>query len=175
MEPTEPRQQKLNDCTRSEFSVGDFAFRPLEARDIPALAEIERLSFTTPWSEDAFHYELEQNQFAQYTVATCGDCVVGHCGMWVIIDEAHITNIAIHPAFRGQKLGEKLMCYVMVLAKAKGADKMTLEVRPSNTVALKLYQKLGFQHEGTRPNYYADDREDAWIMWVTLDDKHFGD
>lgn len=145
-----------------------FQFRSLVEADIPAIVEIEKLSFTTPWTEDAFLYELNQNKYAHYTVMTCGERVAGYCGMWLIIDEAHITNIAVHPEFRGKGLGKRLMIYVMAHAVLKGAHKMTLEVRPTNKVALNLYRQLGFVCQGVRPRYYTDNFEDAWIMWVKL-------
>lgn len=164
-EPHE-RQEEVNGVTAF--------FRPFTAADIPALVEIERLSFTTPWTAAAFHNELQDNALAHYTVAERGSRVIAYCGMWLIVDEAHVTNIAVHPQYRGKRIGEVLLTYVMTLARLKGADKMTLEVRPSNKAALNLYKKLGFVHEGTRSGYYQDDHEDAWIMWVSLHDNHFG-
>lgn len=150
-------------------------FRPLIEDDIPSLVEIEKLSFTTPWSEQAFHQELRHNQFARYTTAVWADRVIAYCGVWLIVDEAHLTNIAVHPEFRGEKVGERLLTHVMAIAKVNGANKMTLEVRPSNKTALNLYKKLGFVHKGTRAKYYPDDHEDAWIMWVNLDDNDLRD
>lgn len=143
-------------------------FRPLCVEDIPALVEIEKRSFTTPWTKEAFLQELRDNAFAHYTVVEMGERVVAYCGIWLIGDEAHVTNIAVHPGFRGMRIGEALLVYVMGLSKFKGAKRMTLEVRPSNKVALNLYRKYGFVHEGTRHAYYQDNKEDAWIMWVTL-------
>lgn len=148
--------------------------RPFCVTDIPALVEIEQLSFTTPWTEEAFHNELSNNDLAHYTVVEVGNRVIAYCGMWLIVDEAHITNIAVHPQFRGKQIGEMLLTYVMAFAHLNGANKMTLEVRPSNETALNLYEKLGFEHKGTRPRYYQDDHEDAWIMWVSLHDNHIG-
>lgn len=145
-------------------------FRSLKVEDIPALVEIERLSFKTPWSDEAFYHELKHNAFAHYIVAVQRERVIAYCGMWLIVDEAHITNIAVHPQFRGAKVGEQLLASVMAYAQLNGADKMTLEVRPSNEAALNLYKKFGFVHTGTRPEYYPDNLEDAWIMWVKLDD-----
>lgn len=144
-------------------------FRPLMAEDIPSLVEIERLSFQTPWSQEAFHHELKHNAFAHYIVAVEGEQVIAYCGMWLIVDEAHVTNIAVHPQFRGAKVGERLLSFAMGFAHLNGAKKMTLEVRPSNKAALNLYKKFGFVHTGTRPKYYPDNLEDAWIMWVKLD------
>ena len=88
--------------------------------------------------------------------------------MWLIIDEAHITNIAVHPEKRGIGLGELLMVHLMTMAKFYGAADMTLEVRVSNDIAKNLYHKLNFKEKGFRKNYYADTNEDALIMWVKL-------
>lgn len=144
-------------------------FRPMKITDLTQIMEIERHSFPTPWTRQAFYSELTSNQLAIYTVLVCDQLVVGYCGMWMVYDEAHITNFALLPDYRGQGLGEKLFLYVMNLALAKGARRMTLEVRVSNEPAQRLYQKLGFTIEGVRPQYYTD-QEDALIMWVTLNE-----
>jgi ribosomal-protein-alanine N-acetyltransferase len=93
------------------------------------------------------------------------DTVVGYAGVWVLVDEAHVTNIAVLPKWRRQGIGEGLLTKLMTVAKAHGADKMTLEVRKSNWGARRLYEKLGFVALGCRRNYYAETREDAIIMW----------
>lgn len=138
--------------------------------DIPDLVEMERLAFSIPWTAEAFRHELDFNDNACYIGLVYDERLIGYCGMWIILDEAHITNVAIRPEFRGMGFGFHLMTYVMAVAHVHGADHMTLEVRPSNRSALRLYRKLGFAHVGTRPRYYPDDLEDAWIMWVKLND-----
>lgn len=143
-------------------------YRFMEAKDIDDIVRIEQESFPTPWSREAFENELIKNRFAVYTVLEDEEGVFGYCGMWVIIDEAHITNIALLPKYRGKKLGEALLRKVMEIAKEKGAKTMTLEVRVSNDIAQSLYRKLGFQNGGIRKNYYTDNQEDALIMWVNL-------
>ncbi|MFM1655683.1 ribosomal protein S18-alanine N-acetyltransferase [Brevibacillus sp. B_LB10_24] len=150
----------------NEHDVVEFRFMTLE--DVEAVAELERLSFPTPWPLEAFVNELTINQNAKYVVAVRGGRVIGYCGMWLILDEAHITNVAIHPDSRGQKIGEQLMRQMMDLAKMLGGAQMTLEVRPSNQVARNLYAKLGFKEHGRRKRYYSDNNEDALIMWVKL-------
>ncbi|SHK67644.1 [SSU ribosomal protein S18P]-alanine acetyltransferase [Desulforamulus aeronauticus DSM 10349] len=135
---------------------------------IPGVLEIEQVSFPTPWSSQAFTYEITQNNFAHYVVALEDEKVIGYVGMWMVLDEAHITNVAVHPSYRGKKLGLALMVEVMRLAVLRGASRMTLEVRPSNTVARELYKKLGFKEKGLRKRYYTDTNEDAIIMWVDL-------
>ncbi|MBM4765374.1 ribosomal protein S18-alanine N-acetyltransferase [Bacillus sp. B15-48] len=144
------------------------AFRHMELADIERILEIETQSFTTPWSKEAFNNELTNNKFAFYTVIEVDNQVVGYCGSWVIIDEVHITNIAILPDYRGMKLGEALLCKVMDSVREIGAKTMTLEVRVSNTIAQSLYKKLGFQEGAIRKNYYTDNIEDALVMWVNL-------
>jgi ribosomal-protein-alanine N-acetyltransferase len=150
---------------------GKVGFRPMELTDLPQIEQVENRSFSSPWPRQAFYNELVFNQFAHYTVVTVDDQVVGYCGFWLILDEAHITNIAIHPDYRGQGLGEATLVYVMDLARKLGAEKMTLEVRVSNVIAQSLYEKLGFVRSGLRKEYYTDNKEDAVIMWVTLNEQ----
>lgn len=140
-------------------------FADMELRHVGAVMEIERRSFPTPWSERAFISELAQNAYAHYIVALRGQRLVGYAGMWLILDEAHVTNIAVHPGERGQGLGDAILTELRRRAERHGCTRMTLEVRPSNTAARALYQKHGFQARGLRPGYYADTHEDAMIMW----------
>ncbi|WP_204519353.1 ribosomal protein S18-alanine N-acetyltransferase [Brevibacillus fulvus] len=148
--------------------LADVEFRFMTLDDVDAVSELEQLSFTTPWPRDAFVNELTINQHARYVVAVSQGKVIAYGGMWVIFDEVHVTNVAVHPAFRGQKIGEQLMRQMMATAVLFGGERMTLEVRPSNTVARNLYQKLGFVENGRRKKYYSDNDEDALIMWVNL-------
>jgi ribosomal-protein-alanine N-acetyltransferase len=134
--------------------------------DIDAVLAVEKLSFITPWSRDAFVAEAGDNDLAVYLVLEADGQVIGYAGMWVILDEAHVTNVAVLPAFRGRGCGERLMGALVEKARGRGARRMTLEVRPSNTAALGLYGKLGFMPCGLRPGYYSDTREDAVIMWL---------
>jgi ribosomal-protein-alanine N-acetyltransferase len=143
-------------------------FRFMREEDIDQVLEIEHRSFTTPWSREAFYNELNMNKFAVYIVLEVDKKVVGYCGVWVVIDEAHITNIAILPEYRGRKFGEALMQNLFDVAKTMGAKSMTLEVRVTNYVAQALYRKFGFQKGGLRKNYYTDNQEDALVMWVRL-------
>ncbi|HHV58014.1 MAG TPA: ribosomal protein S18-alanine N-acetyltransferase [Firmicutes bacterium] len=133
--------------------------------DIPGVLEVEVESFTTPWKRDAFFFELLHNKVAHYLVAKAGDRVVGYGGMWILVDEAHVTNIAVHPDWRRRGVGETLLKRLLAEAKEHGADRMTLEVRKSNWSARRLYEKLGFVVLGCRRNYYSETHEDALIMW----------
>lgn len=145
--------------------------RKMQLGDIDQVVEIEKQSFPTPWSTFAFTCEILDNNFANYLVLTPENdrsCIIGYGGMWIILDESHVTNIAISPSYRGKGLGEYLLRQMIVTALAKGAEKMTLEVRVSNTNAQKLYKRLGFEAAGIRKGYYVDNNEDAIIMWADL-------
>ncbi|MBS8267056.1 ribosomal-protein-alanine N-acetyltransferase [Mesobacillus boroniphilus] len=143
-------------------------FRNMTVDDLDEVMEVEVNSFTIPWSREAFFNELTKNQFAEYLIVEVDQRIVGYCGVWLIIDEAHITNIALLPEYRGMKLGEALMAKVMGLARELGALRMTLEVRVSNVRAQNLYRKFGFEEGAIRKQYYTDNMEDAIVMWVNL-------
>ncbi|MDM5318257.1 ribosomal protein S18-alanine N-acetyltransferase [Fictibacillus sp. b24] len=145
-----------------------YTFRLAKVSDIDDILGIEQASFTVPWSREAFYREIVENQFAYYLVIEDSFQPIGYCGIWLVMDEAHVTNIAILPSYRGRRLGEMLMKEAIKLAKAQGARTMTLEARVSNHVAQKLYKKLGFEAGGIRKNYYSDNGEDALVMWVEL-------
>lgn len=138
--------------------------RQMTVGDIEGVLIVEQQSFTTPWSRQAFEEEANNN-LAHYLVVDDDGLIAGYAGMWVIIDEAHVTNVAISPDYRQKGLGEKLLNALIAQAIDKGATSMTLEVRASNTAAQKLYAKKGFTKQGLRPNYYTDTHEDALIMW----------
>ncbi|VEF49446.1 ribosomal-protein-alanine acetyltransferase [Bacillus freudenreichii] len=153
---------------RSMEITRNITFRLAKIEDIHKLYTIESRSFSSPWPEEAFYNDIAHNRFASYVFIEMDGTQAGYCGVWIILDEAHVTNIAILPEFRGRKLGEKLLFKMMSLAKEAGAKTMTLEVRVSNHVAKSLYKKLGFQEGGIRRGYYTDNREDAQVMWVNL-------
>ena len=141
----------------------------MSLEDIDQVYEIENLSFTTPWSRESFKSELLQNDLARYLVAKVNGKVAAYGGMWIVLDEAHITNIAVHPEYRGRKIGETLVKALLRMAKENKAADITLEVRASNNAARKLYKKLGFKDGGRRKGYYEDTGEDAIIMWNELE------
>lgn len=143
-------------------------YRSMSMDDIGTIVAIERESFTSPWSEEAFRSELTQNLFAKYMIMEQEGDVLGYGGMWLIVDEAHITNIAVREKYRGRGFGKKLLREMMRTALWLGAQRMTLEVRVSNDTAQSLYRKMGFYPSGIRPAYYSDNREDALIMWAEL-------
>ncbi len=137
---------------------------PMRLDDLDAVHAIERASFAAPWPENAYRSELESNRLASYLVARADDEIVGYGGMWLMVDEAHITTFAIHPAWRRQGIGERLLLAFLDLATDRHAREATLEVRLSNLPARRLYEKYGFRPVGLRPRYYSDDHEDALIM-----------
>lgn len=144
-------------------------YRKMTIDDVQAVHEIELTTFPTPWTLDSFYYEMTENQYAHYLIAEddAGD-IIGFCGIWLVIDAAQITNVAVVESVRGQGIGEALMREAMRIAQEATMDVMSLEVRVTNTVAQNLYRKLGFQDGGIRKGYYTDNREDALVMWVKL-------
>ena len=144
--------------------MSDITFRPMQKGDVRRVAELERLCFRSPWSEKALAGELK-NRFARYKVGISGNRIEAYAGMWLLYDEAHITNVAVSPEHRRQGFGRALMIEMMRTALFDGAFQMTLEVRESNLAAQALYKALHFEMAGRRKRYYADTGEDALIMW----------
>ncbi|ALX49129.1 ribosomal protein S18-alanine N-acetyltransferase [Lentibacillus amyloliquefaciens] len=142
--------------------------RQMELTDIDDVMAVETESFTAPWPKDVILHELTNNQYAHYYVILLDQQVVGYSGLWHVIDDAQITNIAIAPTCRGKKLGETLFFYTLEAAIKLGAKRLSLEVRVSNTIAQRMYRKFGLVPGGIRKNYYTDDQEDAIVMWVNL-------
>ena len=140
----------------------------MRSSDIEAVHEIERLSFSTPWPTYAFEQELRGNRLARYVVARAGTAererVVGFAGLWLMVDEGHITTFGVHPDWRRQGVGARLLLRLVDIALEMGAARMTLEVRVSNQAAQELYRRFGFSIAGTRVRYYTDDGEDAFVM-----------
>jgi len=143
---------------------------PMRLDDLPEVHAIERASFTSPWPPNAYRSEIESNRLATYLVARVDGRIVAYGGMWLMVDEAHITTFAVHPAWRRQHIGERILLAFLDLALDRRAHEATLEVRLSNLAARRLYEKFGFRPVGLRPRYYSDDNEDALIMTTeTLD------
>jgi [ribosomal protein S18]-alanine N-acetyltransferase len=139
---------------------------PMRSEDIERVLEIEQMSFPTPWPRDAYTHELHENRLACYLVAQVMHQIVGYAGMWVILDEAHVTTIAVEPVSRRRRIGERLLVALLEEAMKRGARWVTLEVRKSNEGAQALYRKYGFKDIGVRKGYYSDNREDAIVMWT---------
>jgi len=132
--------------------------------DVASVLEIERLSFSSPWPAYAFEQELTGNRLAHYLVARRDERVVGFAGVWLMVDEAHITTFGVHPDDRRRGVGRRLLLRLAELAGQLRASRMTLEVRVSNVPAQELYRSFGFVVSGRRVAYYSDDGEDALVM-----------
>mgnify|MGYP001206770109 CR=1 FL=1 len=142
------------------------AIVPMRMEDVGRVLEIEQLSFPTPWPRDAYTHELRENRLACYLVARVMHQIAGYTGMWIILDEAHVTTLAVDPEYRRQQIGERLLVALLEEAMRRGARWVTLEVRKTNAGAQALYRKYGFKEIGVRKGYYSDNREDAIVMWT---------
>jgi ribosomal-protein-alanine N-acetyltransferase len=138
--------------------------REMTLADIPAVHRIEKASFPTPWPAYAFQQEIESNRLARYLVVSVHGELVAYAGVWLLVDEAHVTTFAVMPDWRERGIGGRLLMAVLRLAEDIGASVATLEVRLSNLPARRLYEKFGFRPVGIRPRYYSDNGEDALIM-----------
>lgn len=142
--------------------------RQMELKDVAATAEIEKICFSTPWSEKAYADTLK-NENALYLVAETDDDevpkIIGMCGMLKLIDEGDISNVAVHPDYREKHIAKTMMEELLKRGQEMGVESYTLEVRAGNEAAIKLYHHLGFQTEGVRKHFYEKPVEDALIMW----------
>ena len=139
--------------------------RPMVMTDVDGVMAVEHDSFLTPWSRSAFEEELAQNRLARYIVAEENGEIVGYAGTWLVINEAHVTNVAVSGQRRREGIGRLLMQNLMELARDNDMESMTLEVRVSNAAARHLYAQMGFVEAGIRKNYYSETKEDALILW----------
>jgi ribosomal-protein-alanine N-acetyltransferase len=137
----------------------------MTVNDLDRVLEIEAVSYRTPWTRRAFTSEITENSYAHYFVARHQGKIIGYVGMWVILEESHITNIAVDPAYRRRKVAQRLLEDTFRRARELGATRITLEVRASNSSAQDLYTKMGFVNRGLRKGYYTDTNEDAVVMW----------
>ena len=140
------------------------AIRRMTLEDVPAVHEIDTLSFSLPWPERSFQFEMAGNPVSRGWVAESGGRIAAMLVLWLIVDEAHIATIATHPDFRRQGIGELLMKRALLSARTEGAARAFLEVRAGNVGALALYKKYGFIVAGIRLRYYKDNNEDAILM-----------
>lgn len=142
----------------------EYEIRPLTIADLPQMRAIEEESFSTPWPGHAYQSELTTNRLARYVGAWRGGELLGFGGIWLMVDEAHVTTISVAPPFRGEGLGTALMLELLDEARRGGARVATLDVRVSNASAQRLYARLGFAEAGRRVRYYEESGEDAIIM-----------
>jgi len=145
--------------------MADVTIRQARPGDAGDIYEIEQICFPDPWSQDSIRYELEENERAFYIVAEHSGKVVGYVGLWWILDEGHITNVAVTPGYRNRKIAEGMLRVLIDHTESAGIHHHTLEVRRSNEAAISLYEKFGFEIEGVRKGYYRFGGEDALIMW----------
>lgn len=138
---------------------------PMTSDDIDGVLKVEESCFAIAWTRADFEREMNENKLAVYFVAKDGEKIVGYAGMWHVVTEGQITNVAVLDEYRGQKVGSLLMEALIKTAEEREMIGITLEVKISNYPAQKLYTKYGFKPEGFRKNYYKDTNEDAVVMW----------
>lgn len=147
---------------------------PMEIHHLDDVYKIETDSFSVPWSRNALLEEIRDNTMAKYFVAVEKEegsdnyIVVGYAGMWHVVNEGHVTNIAVNPEHRRRGIGGMLLNKLIDVAYELGMIGMTLEVRTGNYDAQRLYLKNGFEYDGIRKNYYSDSKEDALVFWKSL-------
>jgi ribosomal-protein-alanine N-acetyltransferase len=165
MDETRPIQQSEPAGPSSLLPPG-WTVTTLEESDLDGVLEVETESFTNPWTRDMFLKDLRNVSVSYgYVLRRPERRVVAFCTIWIVVDEMHINNLAVHPAYRGRGLGRALLVSVLRLWSGLGAPHATLEVRRSNEVAINLYTTLGFRVAGTRRDYYTEPVEDALILW----------
>lgn len=150
--------------------IDKLQIEPMQPEHLSRVLDIENVSFPKPWSYRSYMGELTRNNFAHYFVGLIEGKVVSYIGIWIVVDEAHITTIAVDPEYRGNNIAEKLIAYAVEYSKIWGAEKMLLEVRVSNKAAQKVYHRMGFVQIGVRKQYYSDNLEDAIVMLKKYDD-----
>lgn len=146
------------------FNLMKIEIEPMTLNHVDAVLEISKESFPVSWSRDSFINEIK-NPLAHYLVAIINNRVVGFVGVWIIVGEANITNIAVSNSFRRKGIGNLLMKHIIKLCKENDTKDMNLEVRASNITAQNLYEKFGFIKKSVRKKYYEDNKEDAIIMF----------
>ena len=144
-------------------------FEPLRYEHLRQMAEIEKEAFDMPWTENMFIPEVNSEN-ATYVVGTRGEEVICYGGFHTVLDEAHITNIAVKSTSRGKGIGRFLFATLLAKAKEAGAKLVTLEVKTTNTAAISLYESFGFRVAGVRKRYY-NNLYDAYVMWLDLEER----
>ena len=143
--------------------------RSATVADIAQIHEIEELCFAIPWSRESIEHDIAENPVSRWLVLDDGEGrVLAYAGLWLVIDEGHVLNVAVHPSAQRQGNGRRVLTALIELARENGMGLMTLEVRRSNLAAQALYHACGFQDVGYRKRYYEDNREDALIMYLEL-------
>jgi ribosomal-protein-alanine N-acetyltransferase len=144
--------------------LSDILVRRMTMDDVEQVCAVDALCYATPWHSGAYITELT-NRHATYFTAECRGQLVGYSGMWVVLDEAQITTIAVHPEFRGRRIARLLFHMLMESGRDQGATRASLEVRERNAPAIAVYRRYGFQEAALRRNYYQDTQENGLVMW----------
>ena len=157
------------------MSLGEITIRRMRLEDVPVVHEIDTLSFRLPWPESSFRFEVSENAVSRGWVAEAevngGTRIIAMLILWLVVDEAHIATVAVHPDFRRSGIGSRIIVEALEAARAEGARRAFLEVRERNLTAQEMYRKFGFELTGRRPHYYRDTGEDAILM--TLEGVNF--
>jgi ribosomal-protein-alanine N-acetyltransferase len=138
--------------------------RKMTLDDVPAVVDLDQRSFSLPWPERSFRFELTDNPASRCWVAELDGNIIGMIVVWLIVDEAHVATIATHPDFRRKGIAKRLLSHALQKLLEQGARSSFLEVRASNLAAQELYRKFGYEETGRRPRYYKDNDEDAILM-----------
>jgi [ribosomal protein S18]-alanine N-acetyltransferase len=146
----------------------DYIIAPMQPTDLDEVLAIERAAFPSAWSRGSYEREL-RNSGSYYFTVRYETTLVGYAGMWVIIDEAHITTLAVHQDWRRRGIAAKLLTMLIAHAREQGASRLTLEVRVHNEPARALYRQFGFEEKGLLHGYYGDTGEDGIVMWKMLE------
>ena len=154
-----------------EYDPGTLSISPMAEEDVDGVLAIERAVFSAPWTENMFHQELLLPLARHLTARIGGELIVGYLSFWFIAGEVHVHKIAVRKDQQRKGVASALLRAMMGLAHQEGARYATLEVRPSNEQARRLYERFGFEVRGIRPSYYDDTKEDALIMWADLEEK----
>ena len=152
--------------------MAEMVLKRLMPEHTQQVAQAEKICFSEPWSLEEVKNELSSNALARYWGLFDGDVLCAYAGVWMILDEGHITNVAVLPPYRRCGYGRMLMQHMIDWCCKTGCKALTLEVRVSNTAARALYEQLGFVQEGIRKRYYLDNGEDALILWLRLHEEH---
>lgn len=145
--------------------MAELRIRKGTGEDIEAIAALEQICFVLPWSKESLMHDLTENELSTYIVAELDGQLIGYVGIWTIVDEGHINNVAVSPLYRKKQVGSALIAAMLEASEQAGIHRHTLEVRAGNEAAKRLYEKFGFKEAGLRKGYYEDDGEDAVIMW----------
>lgn len=141
-----------------------FTVRKMTLEDIPAIVDLDQKSFSLPWPERSFRFEVADNPASRSWVAVLDGKVVGMIVVWLFVDEAHVATLATHPNYRRQGIAQSLLSHALRHVMQEGARSSFLEVRESNLAAQEMYRKFGYEESGRRRRYYKDNDEDAILM-----------